>query len=44
MESVLNSRKPEELEALFKKYSFKKEYITTKFGGMVVIAVFKKEN
>jgi len=43
MESVLNSRNPEELEELFRKNGFKMVYSGTHFLGMIVIAVFKKE-
>ncbi|WP_456392457.1 class I SAM-dependent methyltransferase [Persephonella sp.] len=43
MESVLNSRSPEELEAFFRKKGFSMVYSSTHFLGMIVIAVFKKE-
>ncbi len=43
MHSIENSKTERELEKLFEKHSYKKIYSSKKFGGLVIIIVFKKK-
>ncbi|WP_457642878.1 class I SAM-dependent methyltransferase [Persephonella sp.] len=43
MESIQNSKTPEELEDMFKKHGYSMVFSRTFFLGMVAVSVFKKE-